>query len=227
MIYRSRVHISADELKYIEDAIENGGMGEDETITNTAKFSNGYEMDIKCCGADDEPAWTEAVLFDSEGSQIAVSEPSDDYFGIWELEDNDGNTYKANVVKVIKRSVDEAKKVLESAGYLVERTPLEARTRDRFNVPKLSKVKDKIKSRITEGINLEHDSYFEFGTDTYDFDSTYEWFENNFSKIACNGGEEDDDSFSINIITEGFLEINDIKKIFNKFPELLWTRINI
>ena len=32
MIYRSRVHISADELKYIEDAIENGGMGEDETI---------------------------------------------------------------------------------------------------------------------------------------------------------------------------------------------------
>lgn len=148
MIYRSRVHISADELKYIEDAIENGGMGEDETITNTAKFSNGYEMDIKCCGADDEPAWTEAVLFDSEGSQIAVSEPSDDYFGIWELEDNDGNTYKANVVKVIKRSVDEAKNVLESAGYLVERTPLEARTDDRFKVPKLSKVKDKIDDKV-------------------------------------------------------------------------------
>lgn len=131
MIYRSRVHIDDDELKYIEDAIENGGMSEDDTITKTAKFSNGYEMDIKCCGADDEPAWTEAVLFDSEGSQIAVSEPSDDYFGIWELEDDDGNTYKANVVKVIKRSVDEAKNVLESAGYLVERTPLADRTDDR------------------------------------------------------------------------------------------------
>ena len=144
MIYRSRVHIDDDELKYIEDAIENGGMSEDDTITKTAKFSNGYEMDIKCCGADDEPAWTEAVLFDSEGSQIAVSEPSDDYFGIWELEDNDGNTYKANVVKVIKRSVDEAKKVLESAGYLVERTQLEARTSGRFNVLKLSNVQDKI-----------------------------------------------------------------------------------
>lgn len=150
MIYRSRVHINDDELKYIEDAIENGGMGEDETITKTAKFGNGYEMDIKCCGADDEHAWTEAVLFNSEGSQIAVSEPSDDFFGIWELEDNDGNTYKANVVKVIKRSVDEAKKILESAGYLVERTPLEARTADRFKVPALSKVPEKIIDRVNK-----------------------------------------------------------------------------
>lgn len=150
MIYRSRVHISDKELEAIEDFIENGGLSEEETITKTAKFSNGYEMDIKCCGADEEPAWTEAVLFDSEGSQIAVSDLSDDYIGIWELEDNEGNTYKANVVKVINRSVDESKNVLESAGYLVERTPLAARTKDRFSVPELSKVTDKIKDKVED-----------------------------------------------------------------------------
>lgn len=166
MIYRSRVHITDDELKYIEDAIENGGMSEDETITKTAKFGNGYEMDIKCCGADDEHAWTEAVLFNSEGSQIAVSEPSDDFFGIWELEDDDGNTYKANVVKVIKRSVDEAKKILESAGYLVERTPLEARTKDRFNVPALSKAPEKIKDRVNNFRAFLNYMYYE-GKKTY------------------------------------------------------------
>lgn len=36
----------------------------------------------------------------------------------------------------------EAKEILKSNGYLVERTPLSARTDDRFNVPKLSKVND-------------------------------------------------------------------------------------
>ena len=36
----------------------------------------------------------------------------------------------------------EAKEILKSNGYLVERTPLSARTEDRFNVPKLSKVND-------------------------------------------------------------------------------------
>jgi len=45
-------------------------------------------------------------------------------------------------------NVDEAKKILESAGYLVERTPLEARTDDRFKVPALSKVPEKIENRI-------------------------------------------------------------------------------
>lgn len=41
----------------------------------------------------------------------------------------------------------EARDILESNGYLVERTPLEARTKDRFEIPKLSKVNDAKKER--------------------------------------------------------------------------------
>ena len=46
----------------------------------------------------------------------------------------------------------EAKEILKSNGYLVERTPLSARTNDRFNVPKLSKV-DEFKKKKMEDIN--------------------------------------------------------------------------
>ena len=46
----------------------------------------------------------------------------------------------------------EAKELLKSNGYLVERTPLSARTDDRFNVPKLSKVAD-FKKKKMEDIN--------------------------------------------------------------------------
>lgn len=46
----------------------------------------------------------------------------------------------------------EAKEILKSNGYLVERTPLSARTDDRFNVPKLSKVDD-FKKKKMEDIN--------------------------------------------------------------------------
>ena len=78
-------------------------MGINETISYTAKFENGIEADIKCCGVDYEvnnsnTAWTEAVLFNN-GCQICCSEPSDHYFGTWILEDNDNNTYIVNVQK--------------------------------------------------------------------------------------------------------------------------------
>lgn len=59
--------------------------GEDNTISHTAVFPDGKQMDIKCCGAQDECSWTEAVLFDEYGCELCCSEPSDRYDGLWEL----------------------------------------------------------------------------------------------------------------------------------------------
>ena len=85
-----------------ELASEEECFGEDETITETARFDNGFEMYIKCCGVQYEEdgcnlAWTEAVLFHN-GGQVAFTEPSDEFEGDWELEDDDGNTYIVHVV---------------------------------------------------------------------------------------------------------------------------------
>lgn len=70
---------------------------EDETITYTAKFPDGKEMDIKCCGCQDDSSWTEAVLFTRSGHELACSDPNDEFACMWEIE-YDGITYIVDVV---------------------------------------------------------------------------------------------------------------------------------
>ena len=72
-------------------------LDEDDTIVKTAKFEDGMEMDIKCCGTQDDVAWTEAVLFYDNGQEACHTEVSDEYFGDWELEWG-GNVYRVHVV---------------------------------------------------------------------------------------------------------------------------------
>lgn len=52
----------------------------------------------------------------------------------------------------------EARDILESNGYLVERTPLEARTNDRFEIPKISKLDDVKKERENALLHLFSDT---------------------------------------------------------------------
>ena len=67
------------------------------TITYTAVFADGYEMDIKCCGVEYREGesnlpWTEAVLF-RNGGEVCCTEPSEEFFGKWEME-ADGKTFE-------------------------------------------------------------------------------------------------------------------------------------
>jgi len=63
-------------------------MGEDDTVSYTAKFDDGYEVDVKICGSDDGKPWTEAVLFHN-GSEVCFTEPSEYIIGEWCLETED------------------------------------------------------------------------------------------------------------------------------------------
>ena len=76
-------------------------LNEDDTIVKTAKFEDGMEMDIKCCGTQDDVAWTEAVLFYDNGEEACHTEVSDEYLGDWEIEWG-GNVYRVHVVKEAK-----------------------------------------------------------------------------------------------------------------------------
>ena len=71
---------------YLHAASEDAYQSEDHTITYTVQFPDGKQMDIKCCGCQDEPSWTEAVLFDEDGSQLCCTEPGDSFDGPWELQ---------------------------------------------------------------------------------------------------------------------------------------------
>ena len=79
--------------RYVSHEPENEAecLSEDETICFTAAFENGYQADIKCCGVqynegECNTAWTEAVLFNERGCEVTCSEPSEEYFGRWELQ---------------------------------------------------------------------------------------------------------------------------------------------
>jgi len=97
MVYRKEIRITkklADEINHLLTVVDKN-FGDDSTISVTAIFDNGSEMDIKCCGSNEEPAWTEAVLFHN-GSEVCCSDPSDEFVGEWELR-NDEDIYIVNV----------------------------------------------------------------------------------------------------------------------------------
>ena len=72
--------------------------GDGSLLSKTAKFSDGFEMDIRCCGGKDD-SWTEAILYDNTGKEVVATEPCDGFTGCWELKDEDTNTvYRAHVM---------------------------------------------------------------------------------------------------------------------------------
>ena len=82
-------------------------LNEDDTFIKTAKFEDGMEMDIKCCGVQfddiyDNPAsntaWTEAVLFYDSGQEVCHTDVCDEYLGDWEIEWG-GAVYRVHVVQ--------------------------------------------------------------------------------------------------------------------------------
>lgn len=108
VVLKSKVEVPKDVLerinRYLEEEPENETecFSEDDRITYTAKFEDGTEMDIDCCGVQYEEggsntAWTQAVLYNSNGRELCCSEVMDEYDGTWELE-YDGKKYIAEVV---------------------------------------------------------------------------------------------------------------------------------
>lgn len=81
---------------YLHATSEDEYQDEDHTITYTVEFPYGKQMDIKCCGCQDEPSWTEAVLFDEYGNQLCCTEPDYSFDGPWELQ-YEGIYYTVNI----------------------------------------------------------------------------------------------------------------------------------
>lgn len=98
-----KVTVSKAKADFIRRCLEQHMLGEDDTVSVTAVFDDGMEMDVKCCGVKDddcfgEPAWTEAVLFNKEGAEAAFTEPEEEFFGEWHITYN-GSEYVACVAE--------------------------------------------------------------------------------------------------------------------------------
>lgn len=98
------ITISKGEMELINDLLnmpgeeiyQKYGYKRDETITYTAKFSNGIEADIRLVICEEEKPYTEGVLFHN-GFELTCTEPDDTYDGEWYFEHN-GIEYIVNVM---------------------------------------------------------------------------------------------------------------------------------
>ena len=91
------VILTKDEVKFCNKCLNRIVLTEDVTLIWSASFGNGFEMDIKLCGADEEVAWTEAVLF-KDGFEIGCTDCMDEILGMWEIDYNDV-AYITNVIE--------------------------------------------------------------------------------------------------------------------------------
>lgn len=99
--YEQTITITKELAEAIRHILEDEPANEDEcfgskepAITVTARFEDGKEMDVKCCGVDYEESgyntgWTEAVLFDENGCELGCTDVEDEFLGDWELEHGD------------------------------------------------------------------------------------------------------------------------------------------
>ena len=87
---RTTIVIPSQDLKrinkYLTATKKEDFLSEDETISFTAIFPDGKQMDIKCCGSQDESAWAEAVLFNESGHELCCTECYNIITGEWCLE---------------------------------------------------------------------------------------------------------------------------------------------
>ena len=86
-VYIENIHVPADKLGKIYACIFGKG-DRDEVISETAVFPDGMEMDVKCCGEEDSPGWTKAVLF-RHGCECGCTDCGERFEGVWKIRDDD------------------------------------------------------------------------------------------------------------------------------------------
>lgn len=109
MNYITKIKISQKFADYANKCLQRHILDEDETHAKTAVFPNGCQMDIKLCGAHEEPAWTESALYDEEGCELCRSDVSDEFIGEWHIVyENNSYTVIVDVEKHEDESIKES-----------------------------------------------------------------------------------------------------------------------
>lgn len=100
------VHIKANKAKVerllAEPQTEDEWLGSGTLYGESVIFKDGYMMDVRICGVLQfeeggcNSAWTEAVLYDPFGFEVACTDAGEDFFGEWQIERN-GNEYKVTI----------------------------------------------------------------------------------------------------------------------------------
>lgn len=97
------IKISKNEIKLINDLLhltgpeiyQKYGYKRDETITHTAQFPNGIDIDIQLVICEDDKPYTQGVMFHN-GNEVTCTDCEETYDGEWLFEYNE-TEYTVNV----------------------------------------------------------------------------------------------------------------------------------
>lgn len=103
MNYKKTIQISKAKADHINKLLNEQPQsaaecfGENEIHSEEISFSDGMRMCIDVCGVQyeeggDNTAWTQAVLYNTDGAELTFTEPGFDYLGEWTLS-YEGNNY--------------------------------------------------------------------------------------------------------------------------------------
>lgn len=100
MEYSKTITLSGKRAAFIQKALaEPGWLDDMATDGESVTFLDGlYLVDVKLVGCgDEEPCWTEAVLFKrtdgGQYSEVSHTDVEDEFLGEWVLGDHEGNTF--------------------------------------------------------------------------------------------------------------------------------------
>ena len=101
----TEIKVPSNELQFLQNAVNepNPDLRRDEVVfENTAKFSDNnwalFQV-IASSNPSEESCWTQIVLFDPNGNEIACSDVSENILGPCEFFYIDGTAYTVNVVE--------------------------------------------------------------------------------------------------------------------------------
>ena len=101
MNFTASIKVPAHKLQSLVDA-PNADLGRDDVVyENTAKFSDNtwalFQV-ISTNDPDQDPCWTQVVLFDERGNEMACSDVGESILGTSEFFLVDGKNYTVNVI---------------------------------------------------------------------------------------------------------------------------------
>lgn len=102
MQYHKTIKVSenlANQMQEICDKADSSTKKDGTEFDHDVLFENNFNMAIQVIGAgDEEPGWTQGVLFDTDGNEVGCTEVKDTFLGEYKVT-LDGDDYIVNVEK--------------------------------------------------------------------------------------------------------------------------------
>ena len=105
MKLNTEIKVPSNEVAFLQQAmnIPNSDFRRDEIVwEGESRFSDGTQAIFQVCASnnpEEEPCWSQIVLFDENGAEIACSDVSENVLGPCEFFYIDGTAYTVNVVE--------------------------------------------------------------------------------------------------------------------------------